>query len=131
MSEQIDNFILRLYCCLFYELLIQIGLWFIVTFFVLLFFNIEPNALQFILWASSGAYFIYSWERGGQTLAMKAWKLKLVSPYGRRWFYLARYLLVTIGAILFFVSFLWVIFNKKNQYLHDFILGSEIIDVRF
>ena len=116
---------------MFYELLIQIGLWCIVTFFVLLFFNIEPNALQFILWASSGAYFIYSWERGGQTLAMRAWKLKLVSPYGQRWFYLARYLLVTIGAILFFVSFLWAIFNKKNQYLHDFILGSEIIDVRF
>jgi len=72
-----------------------------------------------------------SWEHGGQTLAMRAWKLKLVSPYGRRWFYLASIFISNYRSYSFFVSFLWVIFNKKNQYLHDFILGLEIIDVRF
>jgi len=101
---------------------------------VLIFFNIQsfhqPNLLLFVIWVLSGAYFIYSWARGGQTLAMRAWKLKLVSPNYKWWFYYARYLLITIGAILFFVSFLWPIFNKKNRFLHDFILGSEIIDVR-
>ena len=127
---QINNFILRLYCSLVYELIIQIGLWFIVTFFALFLFNIDTKSLQFILWASSGAYFICSWAYGGQTLAMRAWKLKLVSPNDFLWFYFARYLLATAGVIIFFVSFLWPIFNKKNQYLHDFILGSEIIDVR-
>jgi len=127
---QINNFILRLYCCLLYELIIQIGLWFIVTFFIIFLFNIKPNSLQFILWTSSGVYFIFSWVRGGQTLAMRAWKLKLTSPNNCTWFYFARYLLATLGFILFFVSFLWAIFNKKNQYLHDFILGSKIIDVR-
>ena len=127
---QINNFILRLYCCLFYELIIQIGLWFVVTFFVIYLLNVKPSSLQFFLWASSGTYFIYSWARGGQTLAMRAWKLKLISPNDALWFYFARYLLVSIGAVLFFVFFLWPIFNEKNKYLHDFILGSEIIDVR-
>jgi uncharacterized RDD family membrane protein YckC len=93
-------------------------------------FDPERNSLQFILWISSGAYFIYSWVRGGQTLAMRAWKLKLISPNDALPFYFARYLLVSVGVALFFISFLWAIFNKKNQYLHDFILGSEIIDVR-
>jgi len=82
------------------------------------------------LWASSGVYFIWSWARGGQTLAMRAWKLKLVCPSDSLWFYFVRYLFATLGVILFFVSFLWGIFNKKNQYLHDFILGAEIKDVR-
>ena len=82
------------------------------------------------MWVSSGFYFIYSWTHGGQTLAMKAWKLKLIPPNDALWFYFARYLLVSIGPVLCFVSFLWAIFNKKNKYLHDFILGSEIIDVR-
>ncbi len=86
--------------------------------------------MQFILWISSGAYFIYSWARGGQTLAMRAWKLKLTSPNDALWFYFVRYLLASIGVILFFISFLWAIFNKENKYLHDFILGSKIIDVR-
>ena len=113
-----------------YELIIQIGLWFIVTFFIIFLFNIKPNSLQFILWTSSGVYFIYSWVRGGQTLAMRAWKLKLIFPDDGLSFYFARYLLATIGAILFLVTFFWVVFNKKNQYLHDFILGSKIIDVR-
>ena len=93
-------------------------------------FNTEPKSLQFILWASSGLYFIYSWIHGGQTLAMKAWKLKLTSSNNSTWFYFVRYLFATLGVILFFVSFLWAIFNNKNQYLHDYILGSEIIDVR-
>ena len=97
---------------------------------MLFMFDTEPKLLQFILWASSGVYFVCSWARGGQTLAMRAWKLKLIFPDDSLWFYFARYLLATIGAIPFLVSFLWAVFNKKNQYLHDYILGSEIIDVR-
>ena len=97
---------------------------------MLFMFDTEPKLLQFILWTSSGIYFVWSWARGGQTLAMRAWKLKLVCPNERLWFYFARYLLATLGVILFFVSFLWGMFNKKNQYLHDLILGSEIKDVR-
>tara|TARA_B100000767_G_scaffold274404_1_gene307287 strand:- start:747 stop:1121 length:375 start_codon:yes stop_codon:yes gene_type:complete len=123
-----------LYCCLFYELIIQIGLWFTITFFTLLIFKdtltFPPSILQLILWIFSGIYFIYSWKRGGQTLAMRAWKLKLVPPNNGHSFYFLRYLLVTIGVIFFLISFFWAIFNKKNQYLHDFVLGSEIIDVR-
>lgn len=97
---------------------------------MLFFFDAELKLLQFILWASSGVYFVWSWALGGQTLAMRAWKLKLIFPKDDPWLYFARYLLATLGAILFFVSFLWGIFNKKNQYLHDLILGSEIKDVR-
>lgn len=118
-----------------YELIIQIGLWFIVTFLALLFFKnnliLYPNILQLILWVSSGIYFIYSWANGGQTLAMRAWGLKLVFPKNSYWFYLARYLLATIGIVLLLISFFWVLFNKKNQNLHDCILGSRIINVRF
>ena len=97
---------------------------------MLFMFDTEPKLLQFILWASSGVYFVCSWARGGQTLAMRAWKLKLIFPDDSLWFYFARYLLATIGAIPFLVSFLWAVFNKKNQYLHDIILGSEIIDAQ-
>ena len=119
---------------MFYELIIQISLWFIVTFFIIFLFNVETiihlNLLQFILWLSSGIYFILSWSRGGQTLAMRAWKLKLASPNNSWWFFYVRYLLATFGILLFFVTFLWIFFNKNNKYMHDSILGSKIIDVR-
>lgn len=35
---------------------------------------------QFWLFIVLGAYFIYSWMRGGQTLAMQTWHIKLEVP---------------------------------------------------
>ena len=126
------NIIGRLYSCLFYEAIIQIALWFVVTFFVLAILKVDlfesMNSLRFILWTSSGVYFILSWFYGGQTLAMKAWKLKLIFPRKKRNFsYLvARYFLASIGLSFFAIGYLYIFFEKKS-YLHDKLLGTKII----
>ena len=44
--------------------------------------DLERVLLQALLVTLLGAYFIRSWIRGGQTLAMKAWKLRLVRTDG-------------------------------------------------
>ena len=133
--KQIDNFILKLFGCLFYELIIQVAIWFIVTFFIIFIFNFEvgshPHFLQFVLWLVSGAYFIISWSIGGQTLAMRAWKLKLITPNNNWWFFYVRYIFASAGLFLFFISFIYVIFNKERKFAHDLILGSKIINVQF
>lgn len=127
------NIVGRLYACLFYEAIIQIGLWFIVTFLALAVLNIDltsnSNLLRFILWASSGMYFIYSWMHGGQTLAMKAWKLRLNFPEEKRNFsyFFSRYFFASMSLFFFGIGFFYIFFDKKNRYLHDRILGSEII----
>ena len=46
--------------------------------------NIAPfSALQWLLWLAcwlvTGAYATASWRRGGQTLGMRPWRLKLVA----------------------------------------------------
>jgi len=128
------NHVFRLYGCLFYELIIQIALWFVITFLFLFFFNFEainhPNIFLFVLWVSSGAYFVYSWMCVGQTLAMKAWKLKLIPPKGHNFFFfILRYFLATLGIVLSFIFYLNIIFGGR-QYIHDLILGSEIIHVQ-
>ena len=126
------NIVGRLYLCLFYEAIIQIALWFVVTFFVLAILKIDlfesMNSLRLILWASSGVYFILSWFYGGQTLAMRAWKLKLIFPRKKRNFsYLvARYFLASIGLSFFAIGYLYIFFEKKS-YLHDKLLGTKII----
>ncbi|MDC0422835.1 RDD family protein [Methylophilaceae bacterium] len=127
------NIIGRLYSCLFYEAIIQIALWFVVTFFVLAILKVDlfesMNSLRFILWTSSGVYFILSWFYGGQTLAMKAWNLKLTYPEGNRNFsyFLSRYFLASISLAFFGLGYLYIFFDKKNCYLHDKFLGSKII----
>ena len=35
------------------------------------------------LWAVIGAYFVVSWARGGQTLGMRPWRLRVVGADGR------------------------------------------------
>tara|TARA_B000000475_G_C15716944_1_gene332888 strand:- start:16 stop:267 length:252 start_codon:yes stop_codon:yes gene_type:complete len=83
------------------------------------------------LWLVSGAYFIISWSIGGQTLAMRAWKLKLITPNNNWWFFYVRYIFASAGLFLFFISFIYVIFNKERKFAHDLILGSKIINVQF
>jgi uncharacterized RDD family membrane protein YckC len=38
--------------------------------------------LQSALFVAIGAYFVWCWARGGQTLAMKTWRLRVVGPNG-------------------------------------------------
>jgi|TARA_B110000971_G_scaffold168096_2_gene172418 uncharacterized RDD family membrane protein YckC len=130
------NFTGRLFACLFYELIIQIGLWFVVTFIILAVFNADltsnSNLLRFILWFSSGIYFISSWFYGGQTLAMKAWKLRIIFPEDNKNFsyVLSRYFLASISIAFFGLGFFYIFFDKKNRNLHDRILGFEIIYIQ-
>lgn len=38
--------------------------------------------LQAVLFVAIGAYFVWCWSRGGQTLALKTWRLRVVGPDG-------------------------------------------------
>ena len=124
---------LRIIGSLFYDFLIQLSLWFVVTFIFLFFFdptNINSRfLLQFLYWLVSCFYFIFSWTRFGKTIGMKAWKLELVRPSNSNsnFFYL-RYFLATLGLLFFGLGFLIFIF-KKN-FAHDLILESKIVNVQ-
>ena len=128
------KWIARLYGCFLYEVIIQVALWFLITLIILLIlggnYTINSNLLGFILWLSSGTYFIYSWANGGQTLAMRAWKLKLLPPKNfKLTFYIYRYILASIGLFIFLSSYLFILFGGE-KYIHDMILKSRIICTR-
>jgi uncharacterized RDD family membrane protein YckC len=44
--------------------------------------GLERVLLQVLLVVLLGAYYVRCWTRGGQTLALKAWKLRVVGPAG-------------------------------------------------
>lgn len=77
-----------------------------------------------------GAYFIWYWQHGGQTLAMQTWKLRLVgvdfSPPRRSQLYL-RYLLCWPSLLLYGAGLLWALFDRDRQFLHDRLAGTRII----
>lgn len=88
-------------------------------------------ALQLWVFAVCGAYFAWFWSRGGQTLAMKTWHIRLVRSdgaavgIGRA---LHRYVLACLGLAAAGAGFAWALFDRDGQYLHDRLAGTALVD---
>ena len=85
---------------------------------------------QFYLVAMTGAYFIWQWRRG-RTLAMKTWRLRLVTresaPLSLRHAAI-RFLFALAGSLLFGVGFLWALVDRESLFLHDRLAGTRIVN---
>lgn len=120
-----------------YELLILIAIWMLLTWaFVTIFGDATAGTkrlcLQFSLWLVSGLYFVVCWVKTGQTLAMQAWKMKVVGGHGDLLTLqqaMLRYLLASTLMLIFGVSFLYMFLNKQRLFLHDRLLGSRYVMV--
>jgi len=80
------------------------------------------HELQFFILAVFAAYFLWCWLRGGQTLAMKAWGIRLVDVTPRK--ALLRFVLVLL---LFPVSVAWALLDRDRQFLHDRLAGTRLV----
>jgi uncharacterized RDD family membrane protein YckC len=81
--------------------------------------------LQLFVLLMFAGYFLWCWLRGGQTLAMKAWKLRVVQITP------ASALLRFVYAVLFVltgISIVWAIFDPERQFLHDRLAGTRLVE---
>ncbi len=77
-----------------------------------------------------GAYFVWYWSHGGQTLAMQTWKLQLSTSDGnapKLDRLLVRYVLAWPSLLWFGVGLLWAFFDRDRQFLHDRLAGTRLI----
>lgn len=77
-----------------------------------------------------GAYFLWYWNHGGQTLAMQTWKLQISTPSGTApsmQFLVLRYLLAWPSILFYGVGLIWALFDREGQFLHDRIAGTRVI----
>ena len=115
------------------------------------------DARQVILFMAMGLYFLLSWRKTGQTLPMKTWHMRLQTLNGTKlswlrallryvlmwliplFFIFSIYALVTYSAnpsiyllLIFtpFTLFIWTWFDPEQQFLHDRIAGTRIVDIR-
>ncbi len=110
--------------------------------------------LQAALFVAIGAYFVVCWTRSGQTLALKAWRLRVVAADGgalRSSRAIARYLLAwhlwlpglvlasifqlgvggTLAALAIGFALLWIpaLADRERRLLHDRWTGTRIVRV--
>ena len=120
--------------CLLYEFLILLAIIFIASFIFHLVFR-DTNAsyfkplYQLYLLFVMGYYFIWFWTHGGQTLAMQAWKIRIVTSEGQMLSNrkaIIRYLLAVTGTLFLGAGFLWALIDRKHLYLHDRLTGTRL-----
>ncbi len=91
---------------------------------------LPPNlGLSLILLTSSG-FFTAFWLKGGQTLGMQAWRVKLISSEGgdpRLGQCLLRCLGALVSACCLGLGYLWCLVDKNKRYWHDYLSGTELI----
>ncbi|MBY0574076.1 MAG: RDD family protein [Undibacterium sp.] len=107
-----------------------------------------------LLFFTCGAYFVYFWTRGGQTLAMKTWKIRLVNDDNQKlplvksmvryclawmWFLpglilssqlgLKNAKLMTPVALGFCAWAATILLSKDRQFLHDVFAKTRLVQV--
>lgn len=92
--------------------------------------SVSRAVLQIAMVVVCGVYFVWQWTRTGQTLAMKTWRLRLVSRDGKLLspaHASLRYLLALAGTLTFGAGFLWALVDRDRAFLHDRLTGTLII----
>jgi len=96
--------------------------------------SLEPAfarpALQVVLLLLAAGYFVWQWHRGGQTLPMKTWRMRLVTAAGEplsAGHALRRFVLALIGTLLVGGGIIWAFFDRDRQFLHDRLAGTRIV----
>jgi uncharacterized RDD family membrane protein YckC len=120
-----------------YELLMLAALAMIATFPFLAFFGDSTHGwrrhvLQAWVLVVAGAYFTWFWTRGGQTLPMKTWRLRVVRSDGAPVSLphaLHRYVIAALGFFALGLGFWWALVDRDRQFLHDRLAGTAMVDV--
>jgi uncharacterized RDD family membrane protein YckC len=124
--------VLRRLASMFYEALLLLGVAFFATSLFLFAAGGRDatggwtrHVLQGFILLVFAAYFLWCWLRGGQTLAMKAWGIRLVDVTPGR--ALLRFVL---ALALLPVSIAWALFDRDRQFLHDRLAGTRLTSVQ-
>jgi len=89
------------------------------------------HALQAWLLAVIGAYYVWFWTHGGQTLPMKTWRIRLVRADGAAMGAgraMHRYALAVLGLLAAGAGFAWALFDRDGQFLHDRLAGTALVE---
>ncbi|MDE1961021.1 MAG: RDD family protein [Xanthomonadaceae bacterium] len=122
-----------------YDLLPLLGLWFAAAVLALAITGgaLDTHTLagkflvQGLALVLSGAYFIVSWSRGGQTIGMRAWKLRMVRADGRRvrWpLALLRFVVALLSLAALGAGFWWALVDAQKRTWHD--MAADTVWVR-
>lgn len=123
---------------LLYDLFPALGLWFLVGALSLALHRNQPvrgdtvaGWLELLaLWTITGAYAVISWHRGGQTLGMRPWRLRVTAANGHAASVAAligRYAVGSVSLLLAGIGFWWAWIDRDGLTWHDRVSGTRMV----
>ena len=89
-------------------------------------------ALRAALLAVTAAYFVISWARGGQTIGMRAWRLRVVDADGHALSWpraLLRFAVACVSLGVVGLGFVWCLFDARKRAWHDLAARSVVVQM--
>jgi uncharacterized RDD family membrane protein YckC len=130
--------LLRRLAAIFYDTLLLLAVWFLATLILLPFTHgraVEPHNPFYTLYLSLVAFLFFGWfwTHGGQTLGMRAWRLRVAQPDGSPitlWQAALRFAgaLFSWGAVG--LGFWWSLVDSRKRTWHDLLSGTILVVVR-
>lgn len=127
-----------------YDGLLVAAIWLLITSLHLLFvrqvLGIPPEAvgsgtvqvasLRLLLLVSAFAFFAFFWVRGGMTLGMQAWRLRVQTPDGRAITLaqsLVRFLMAWLSLGFFGLGYLWILIDAERRSWGDIASNTRVV----
>ncbi len=123
----------RRFAAMLYDGFLILALW-LVTLLIMVIFNrgdaVFGAVVQSILFLELFMFFTYFWIADGQTIGMKAWRLRLVMNSGRGPSLnqvTVRFIAACISFAALGLGYWWVFIDKRNRTWPDILSDSQII----
>ncbi|MBE0489624.1 MAG: RDD family protein [Halomonas sp.] len=87
-------------------------------------------SLQLLLLVSAFAFFAFFWVRGGMTLGMQAWRLRVQTPDGRSITLTqaaVRFVVACLSIAAFGLGYLWILFDAERRSWSDIASGTLVV----
>lgn len=124
------SLLLRRIAAFLYDCLLLIALFFLITSVVIAFNNgqaIQHPGFYVGLYLFAFLFFDWFWRHGGQTLGMRAWRLKVEGDDSQIITFKQSAIRYFSGSILFGITLLYALVSKRSEALHDVISKTKII----
>lgn len=127
---------------IFYDLFILTAIWMVTAALVLLAFHGEVDVahqpplyhavLQITLFSLTTFYFVISWRRVGQTIGMRAWRVRVVDESGQLATSkqcLLRYAVALASWLALGAGYIWCLVDHDRRGWHDIASKTRLVRV--
>jgi len=129
---------LRVFAAIFYDIWLIAAIWLLGTMvdtFIRQALSLpagEGNFLLLQIWflISPLFFFAWFWTHGGQTLGMRAWRIRVVDENGESIDWprsVKRYFAAFLSWAPLGMGFLWILFDRDSNSWHDRLSGSYLV----